>query len=92
MLVSSKKSYEEKMESLTKIQKSRKNQCWASISFLLYQLQVKVYRFQKFLRKLRVICKLHKIMNSGKGKGKMMNICPVQKVREGINISPISPL
>jgi len=27
-------------------------------------------------------------MNSGKGKGKMMNIYPVQKVREGINISP----
>jgi hypothetical protein len=27
-------------------------------------------------------------MNLGKGKGKMMNIYPVQKVREGINISP----
>jgi hypothetical protein len=27
-------------------------------------------------------------MNSGKGKGKMMNIYPLQKVREGINISP----
>jgi hypothetical protein len=87
MLVSSKKSYEEKMESL-KIQKRRKNQCWASISFLLYQFKVKVYRFQKFLRKVRVICKLHKIMNSCKGKGKMMNIYPVQKVREGINLSP----
>ncbi len=37
---------------------------------LLYHLKVKVYRFQKFLRKVRVICKLRKIMNSGKGKGK----------------------
>ncbi len=55
---------------------------------LLYHLQVKVYRFQKFLRKVRVICKLRKIMNLGKGKGKTMNIYPVQKVREGINVSP----
>jgi hypothetical protein len=27
-------------------------------------------------------------MNLGKGKGKTMNIYPVQKVREGINVSP----
>jgi len=87
MLVSSKKSYEEKMESLTKYKREGKISV-GQVYHLLYQVQVKVCRFQKFLRKIRVIiCKLHKNMNSGKGKGKMMNIYPVQKVREGINIS-----
>jgi len=76
------------MKSLTKYKREGKISVGPSISILLYQLQVKVYRFKKFLRKVRVMCKLRKIMNSGKGKGKMMNIYPVQKVREGVNISP----